>query len=100
MITRRNLLAAILAAGAAPAIVRAGSIMRINPRIVVPENRLVNRLDIVVMNIIPFDITKFLADESVVIEYLTAAREEGMDTFLAALDDVAKARKAEADGAG
>ncbi len=33
---RRSFMAAMLAAAAAPAIVRAGSIMRINPRIIVP----------------------------------------------------------------
>ena len=33
---RRNFMAMILAAGSAPAFVRAGSIMRVNPRIVVP----------------------------------------------------------------
>ncbi len=35
---RRNFMAAILAGCAAPAIVKAGSIMRINPRIVAPRN--------------------------------------------------------------
>lgn len=36
IITRRGFLGAILAAGAAPAIVRAESIMRINPRLIAP----------------------------------------------------------------
>ena len=34
---KRSFMAAILVAGAAPSIVRAGSIMRLNPRIVAPE---------------------------------------------------------------
>lgn len=35
-ITRRSLIGAILASASAPALVRAGSIMRINPAIVLP----------------------------------------------------------------
>lgn len=38
---RRNFLGAMLAACAAPAVVRAGSLMRINPAIVVPDDKVV-----------------------------------------------------------
>ena len=41
MTDRRGFLKAMLAACAAPAIVRAGSLMRVNPAIVVPESNLV-----------------------------------------------------------